>query len=268
MEGILMLYFIGGFPRTGTTMVAANLCSAPDVNGVTAECSYIEFLMFAYEAIQISWKANALGFWTNLQELNKTQAEVIQVFTDHVKERHGVEKLVLARPFMARWFPTLAGFFPESHYVVTVRDPRDVLGSLKRVKREHYLRDLKTQEQHPFLDQSLPEFCYAYVRGVIECLEEGVKFPGRFHFVKYEDLVSDPDGYYETLGELLDLDLSDYDSAWEERIFPKDNPFHSKDWGKKVTNKNVGKYLTQLDKEEIDMVTHICSPLMEVFGYE
>lgn len=262
-----MIYFVGGFPRTGTTMVSANLCSAPNVNGVTAECSYIEFLMFAYEAIQMDWKANAVGFWKNLQELKETQKKVIQVFIDRVKEVHQVDSLVLARPFMARWFPTLAEFFPESHYIITIRDPRDVMGSIKRVQRKHLARALKDQVTNPFLDQSLPEFCYAYVDGVQTCIEKGRVFGDRFHFIKYEDLVVDPDSYYKALGQLLGLDLSNYNEAWKQRHFPPDNPYHSKDWGKDVTTQNIGKWMTQLTDDEVRLIEHICQPIMEVFGY-
>jgi hypothetical protein len=223
--------------------------------------------MFAYEAIQINWKANAVGFWKNLQQLKETQTKVIQVFIDRVKEVHQVERVVLVRPFLSRWFPTLAEFFPESRYIITIRDPRDVMGSLKRVQREHLKRDLREQQNNPFLDQSLPEFCYGYTDAVETCIKKGRPYSDRFHFVQYEEVVKDPVGYYKTLGELIGLDLSNFNTGWENTIYPEANPFHSKDWGKNVTNKNVGKYVTQLTDDEIQLIEHICQPIMEVFGY-
>jgi hypothetical protein len=262
-----MYYFIGGFPRTGTTLVQNILCGAPNVNPITAEICYVEYMIFAYNRLLQGWESNKEGLFQNKAEYAEVQTAALEVFFTHLKKKHGVETLIMKRPFMTRYFPILAKWYPESHYIICVRDPRDVMGSLKRVQRLHLKTDLKRQRANPWLDQSMADYCYGYTHGVAECLEKGREFPGRFHFVKYEDLVKNPDTYISELGKLLGLELGEQ-MAWKDEGWIDNNPFHSDGWGKKITADNVGLYKSQLYDEELDIIEEMCAPIMEVFDYE
>jgi hypothetical protein len=262
-----MYYFIGGFPRTGTTLTAGVIHSDPDVNPMMAEIVYVHHLLQAYTTVQRGWANNKVGMFDDKLELETVHTAVLQVFFDHLMNKYNVKKLVMKSPFLTAFFPVLADWFPESQYIVCVRDPRDVMGSLKRVQRQHFRSNLNEHDLHPFLEQSLQEFCWAYNKGVMDCVLGGKDFPGRIHVVKYEDLVIDPTGYCRALGELLDLDLSTAEEVWRQAKMTPSTPFYSKGWGKKITTDNIGKYKTQLTREEVEVVETMCEPIMEVFNY-
>lgn len=263
-----MYYFIGGFARTGTTLMEALLCGDPRVNPLMAEITYVEYLMVPYEAFAQGWKENYKGLFKDREQFQDFHKSLLEKFFDHLKEMHQCERLVMKRPFLTRWFPLFATWWPEAQFIIMVRDPRDVAGSLKRIKKKHEKRSLKEQAQYHFLDQSLTDMVYAYVNSIKLCTDMAKQFGKRFHFVKYEELVTRPEAAMKYIGKALDLELGLDEEEWLEQGWSPTNPFHSTGWGKPITDKNIGNYKHQLDQEELDMVEMVASFLMEVFDYE
>lgn len=262
-----MYFFVGGFARTGTTLVSNLLCGDSDANPALSEVAYTEYMMFPYEAMMKSWDSNYWRLFDDLDEFQEFHAKTLDLFFQHLMKKHNCKKLVMKRPFLTRWFPVLARLFPESQYIICVRDPRDVAGSLKAVKRRHMMRDLKEQELNPFLDLSLTDMILMYATGVRDCLGAAKHFKDRFHFIKYETLVTEPEQSMKEVGEKLGLELGLKDENWKQQVWHEYNPYFSKGWGKDITDKNIGKYKHQLSEEDLEMVELICSGIMEVFGY-
>ena len=78
-----------------------------------------------------------------------------------------------------------------------------------------------------------------------------------------------PDESIEQLGKALDLDLSLNEEHWKlYKDYKGNNPFHSTSWGGEITTRNIGKYRTQLDSDEVKMVETVCHLIMEAFGYD
>lgn len=263
-----MYYFIGGYPRTGTTLVGSLLCGDPRTNEPIAEVSYLEYLMFPYDAFVASWSENHRGLFDTEDEFWAFHRGLIRRFLGHLQEKHACEHLVIKRPFLTRWFPTLAQMFEDAHFIICVRDPRDVIGSLKVVKRKHDSLDIQGRKLNPYLNQSLLDFAYGYTDAIKTCLTNAKKFSDRFHFLQYEELVRHPEVSMLNMGRVLGLDLGLEQEEWERYLnYTGSNPFHSKGWGKAITADNIGKYKSQLDLEEIEMVEVICAIIMEGFGY-
>jgi len=263
-----MYYFIGGYPRTGTTLVGSLLCGDPRTNDPISEVTYLEYLMFPYEAFIANWEENHRGLFGDHDEFWEFHREMIWKFLLHLKGKHLSQHLVLKRPFLTRWFPTLAQMFEDSHYLICVRDPRDVLGSLKKIKRKHEQMHAQDRAKNPYLDQSLIDLAYGYTAAIVSCLDHAKTFKDRFHFIKYEDLVTDTEESIKTISKVLGLELGLNQEEWVKYLnYRGNNPFHSRGWGKPINSSNIGKYKSQLNGEEIEMVEVVCNLIMEGFGY-
>jgi len=264
-----MYYFVGGFPRSGTTVMGNLLCGDSRANPPVSEVSYLEYLMFPFEAFSTSWEANYRGLFDDEDEFWEFHKSLLQKFLDHLQDKHQCEHLVVKRPFLTRWFPTLAQMFEDARFVICIRDPRDVIGSLKNVQRKHLQLSPEQRRANPYLEQSLLDFCYAYANCIEICVRAPKEVRDRFLFSKYEDLVTNLESSIEEIGKELGLELGLEEEFWAMYSQAKtSNPFHSKWWGKPITSANIGKYKSQLDSEEIEMVELVCQLIMEGFGYE
>jgi hypothetical protein len=118
-------------------------------------------------------------------------------------------RLVLKSPTHSFRIPTLLELFPDARLVHIVRDPYTVFPSTlnlwKALYRNHGLQrpTFAGLEDHVFRT-----FNHLYAK-----LEEGRRLvrPGRFHEVRYEDLIRDPEGGMRML--YADLGLGGFDEA-------------------------------------------------------
>jgi hypothetical protein len=112
-------------------------------------------------------------------------------------------RLVLKSPPHSCRIKTLLEIFPDARFVHIVRDPFVVFPSTvnlwKSLYRKHGL-------QTPTF-AGLEEYVFATFNRLYRKLEEGIPLipPGRFHQVRYEDLVHDPIGEMEKLYDQLGL---------------------------------------------------------------
>jgi hypothetical protein len=118
-------------------------------------------------------------------------------------------RLVLKSPTHTCRIPTLLELFPDARFVHIVRDPYTVFPSTvnlwKTLYTTHGLQapSFRGLEEHVF-----NTFTHLYDR-----LESGRRLvpPGRFHELRYEDLIADPAGAMRRLYE--ELELGGFDSV-------------------------------------------------------
>jgi hypothetical protein len=112
-------------------------------------------------------------------------------------------RLVLKSPTHTCRIPTLLELFPDARFVHIVRDPHVVFPSTVNLWRTLYeTHGLQTPTCAGLEEYVFDTFTHLYRR-----LEEGRKLvpAGRFHELRYEDLVRDPLGEMRRLYEALDL---------------------------------------------------------------
>jgi hypothetical protein len=122
---------------------------------------------------------------------------------------HGGRRLVLKSPPHTCRIPTLLRLFPDARFVHIVRDPYVVYPSTLHLWRVLFAAH---GLQRPSWEE-LPEHVLGSFVLLYERLEEGKRLlgPGRFHELRYEDLVQDPVGRLEEL--YRGLDLGDFEPA-------------------------------------------------------
>jgi hypothetical protein len=113
------------------------------------------------------------------------------------------KRLVLKSPTHTARIPTLLEMFPDAQFVHIVRNPYVIFPSTVNLWRSFYL---KHGLQNPTF-AGVEENVFTTFLRMYERFEESKKLipAGRYHGLKYEDLVRDPMGEVRTLYERLDL---------------------------------------------------------------
>ena len=92
--------------------------------------------------------------------------------------------------------------------------------------------------------------------------------------IRYEDMVADPTGTLNRLGEWLGIDIPEsHDSPFPRSLRDYDtevsqnDAYSSEHWGKVVTNRRIGSYQDVLTPDELAQLLPLCRILTKKFGY-
>jgi omega-hydroxy-beta-dihydromenaquinone-9 sulfotransferase len=112
-------------------------------------------------------------------------------------------RLVLKSPTHSCRLPTLLELFPDARFVHIVRDPHVVFASTVNLWRTLY----ETHGLQKPTGAGLEEYVFGTFAHLYKRIEEGRQLvpPGRFHEMRYEDLVREPVGEMRRLYEALGL---------------------------------------------------------------
>jgi hypothetical protein len=155
--------------------------------------------------------------------------------------------------------PALAKAFPESRFLLVVRDPRAVAAS----------NNVEETTKYPWMFlarqwRKLAILSWAYDRNP--------EFGDRVEVVRYEDLVQSPRETATDMCEFLDIDL-------DERILDPSNfvDGHGDQWlqntsyddgGASFNTDSVDKWQNVLTDRETALIEQCCLPSMDQFGYD
>jgi hypothetical protein len=112
-------------------------------------------------------------------------------------------RLVLKSPTHSCRIPTLLELFPDARFVHIVRDPHVVFPSTVNLWKTLY----QTHGLQRPTFAGLDEYVFSTFTHLYDRLEEGRRLipPGRFHELRYEDLIADPAGEMRRLYDQLGL---------------------------------------------------------------
>lgn len=242
-------FFILGCVRSGTTMLRDLLRLHPNLDAPEETHFYRPAEPFGTGAYK-RWVTHNAVLTKHRAMDGITEAEFMDVLVAAHSRRdlyRGYMQLFLARrkPQASRWFDKtpqnvygaamIAQDFPLAKFVHIVRDPWDVISSLRIGKV------MKVQDVIGACN---------YWREAVEIIQTLKRaFPDRVHEVRYEDLVKAPE---QELKRLLDFIGEAYDPAWfaKFRLAPRQHD------------------VAQLFSEtECRLVPELCGPMMEYFGY-
>lgn len=158
-------------------------------------------------------------------------------------------------PYHVHEIPYFDSLFPESKFILMIRDPRDVYTSV----RHNY------KEPHP-LDDVISLWEKALVDGLVAQAALG---RSRVLQVRYERLVTDTRGQLEEICEFLGVayeeDMATYHrSALASAVSQIE---HHRDLVKPVFSTSVGRYRELLSAEEIARIHHRLRLPMRCLGY-
>ena len=267
--------FVGGSQRTGTSLVRSILSSDSKVTPGLPEIEYLRHLFSAYQAGINQFDSSLQYFFSDRAAFQQFHKSFIIGFLEQALKHYAPAKfLVLKEPHMTRVFPEIFELLgDEARFVVMVRDPRDVIVSMKEVGKK-----IAQQGKGHFLTEAnLLQLINHYKLFYVRCLESTNKaFKQQMVFIKYEQLVTQPEPIIKHLkaftGLTLDeLDLNNPSERSVRKVGEVDGrvkPWTTELSGKAVQDTSVGQYRDKLTPEQIATIDRECSDVYQVFGYQ
>jgi Sulfotransferase family len=275
--------FVGGCPRSGTTMVRTMLNAHPDL----AVPHETRFLVDAYR-LRRRWgdlseaenrqrlaewvvgrkRARAARLCRDLDALAERMAaapgtlgSVLGAGFALYAERHGKSRWGDKRPSYVLNLDAVFAMFPDAQYVNVVRDPRAAVASIRRIGR---------QRPAGWYEDGLVAGTELWERSQRAADRWRRRLPAdQFLEVAYEDVVADPEDALRRVVGFLGLDPGGLEAmvAFHEAADIKARRMHPL-VRKPVTTARVRRWTRELAPVEVAFVEATLSGWMGRYGYE
>ena len=270
----MTVFFVGGSPRSGTTLLAQVLSQAQGANPPIQEAQYFTQLIRAYQYGRTEAKDTLKDYFSDDQDFQQFNSDLIERFFQQIKKRFPqTETIVLKDPYLTSFFPAVESVYPDSCFFVSIRDPRDTIASMIEVGR-------KSNDE---LKQKLPLFANRDIPGLVAFYKSfyahvfsnrSARFRKKMAFVKYEYLVQNTDKFLQEISQYTNLVFSDFDSQnMNQGTFTTPPNEEEQPWrtslqhGKKIESSSIENYKTILSSAEIGEINRLCKPILLKFGY-
>jgi hypothetical protein len=272
--------FVGGCPRSGTTLLRAMLDAHPDL-AIPGET---RILVDGYRArarwgnLEDAENRRRVARWVVERKVSRSdrlapEAELVErmvaapptigsVLSAGFRlyaERHGKPRWGDKRPSLVLNLDAVFAMFPDAQFVNLVRDPRAVLSSIRRVGRRH-------------------GWGGRGLAGGADKWERSLRAADRwrrrlradqFHELRYEDLVADPAAALERLVAFLELDPAGLDAMLRhhETTEVASAKLHRL-VSQPVTTETVRAWERELKPRQVAFVESVLGDWMDRYGYE
>ncbi|WP_341910351.1 sulfotransferase [Ferrovibrio terrae] len=255
-------YFVTGAPRTGTSVLHALICTDDAVNDYINECSYFTALL---QPFMVGWKTfddhTKAYFGDSRQRFIDYHGQLIRgVLHDTWEQLGKPKKLVLKDPVLSRSMHLSAQLVPTSKYIITIRDPRDVMASRVVVMR-------KTDANAVIGDRDIEKICKEFNASYTALINMGDIFAGRALLVPYEALAQS--GNMKSIEDFMGIAVRK-DRVWQSELTDvsraEGNAWNTEQYGKPLNADSVGNYRKLLDEAQVALVEKLCAPQMQALG--
>ncbi len=250
------MIFIGGAPRTGTTLLKGILCKDEQTFPVIRECTYLRFLLNAYAQGKLLWEQHTYDYFDDKRHFQQFNKEIIDKYFNHIYNRFGSDKILVHKhPALIQYFSELDELYPfQCKFIVMIRDPRDAISSHLKINRERGLNIKEATKQ--FVDP-YSSFMTWY---------QGKWDADNVLFIKYEDLLLDTNKIMDQLRDFtgLELNVDPLSESWDSRRGSSE--YASELDGKPIDKTNIGNYIFDLSDEEIDYIEKHRDEINKIFN--
>lgn len=255
------IIIICGPPRSGTTWLYRELCGIPGAFPFLPECTYLTQQIALYHRTQhFGDRQRTTAYFGTENELREyfraNTARLIDLVV-RLNRKDAADILILKDPDLSLYLADVKELLPPHKLIVLMRDPRDVLASMKIVtmrKQQHWNARKEAEDLMNYYYQIghyRPHF------GTDSIL------------VHYEDLVRGKTTALQEFLQLPALELGLSDNAVsdvKDRLDPAD-PFYSELYLKPTTTEKVGSFASILTKKEIRDFETEHSGVIKQWGY-
>jgi sulfotransferase family protein len=194
------LIFVGGPPRSGTTLVQNMLDCHGQIYG-GPEFLHLPDIVRVRSKMHASISRKWIDLICSYDQVDRMTAAWIEAFLLPLADARGSRFLSEKTPENVLVFPELIALFPKARFLFVVRDPRAIVSSLLEVGAKARAKKLKP----PYFTRDLTA-AISYTRN---CLEKGFKAVDaareRVYMVMYERLVYEPEQETRGICDFLGL---------------------------------------------------------------
>ncbi|MGI9628867.1 MAG: sulfotransferase family protein [Longimicrobiales bacterium] len=277
-------FFVLGSPRSGTTLLRAMLCAHPELVIPPENGGLVEMLRAFGNARRGPWdelvqkvldpfrRAYEFDHWDidlasvteaadRLPTEERSLARLVRLVYQQYQSHHAPNKARWgdkSTPGTFRHVSSVARLFPRAQFIHIVRDGRDCVSSCVRAG---------------FYSGSYQKAAYAWRDNVRECYRLGRRLAsgGRFHELKYEDLVESPADEAARLCEFLGFEAAD--SMLEHHRTVSDSVpdvleiQHHENVRRPISTASRGRWRSEVPPDQLRGITRILGSQLRVHGY-
>lgn len=264
--------FVGGSPRSGTTLVQKVLIIHSKIAG-TGEFEYLEQMMKLYATMNesIISNNNNKNFYDQSKLKEYWKGFLENLFSNIYNKKKDAIYFSEKSPNNIYVAKTSLDLIPDSKFIFVYRDGRDVVNSFKQVNIRYKRENKKSPMRLITLVKSM-----GWVNGfnIYDDLKNDPQYENRIYGIKYEELVNQPLAELEKLMTFIGLDLEkeqldpsvfDFDS----NIKNIDNTWYDeKMHNQKINSNNIGKWKNELSFIDKFIVNIILAKRLKMEGYQ
>ncbi len=272
--------FVGGAQRSGTTLLTQALCSGEETNPYIGESGNLRALLQVHKLMEQRFDDESIVHFGSREAMDEYFGTCVRSFLSHTLATNSpATSLVLKEPHLTMHFPLLWKLIPTTKFVMSIRDPRDIVASMLRVGEK-----LKKQGvSHLFNSGNIDGIAkniVPFYAPTIQFSQGNETFKKSVFWLKYEAFLSDPEKTVRRLASFTGLPLDRYDPENSAvRIHPIQQEALAKNdritpWvsslmlQKGIEGTNAGKYKSNLTTKQIKAVENAVPGLMKRFGYQ
>jgi tetratricopeptide (TPR) repeat protein len=226
------MIFISGFYNTGVSNIAKLFYNSKDTCDYLGNCSYLNQLLTSYRHGKETWQSNTRYFFKTPNNFISFNKSLFDNYFLNLKKYTNDKILIHHDDNMVDKFIELNELYPNSKFILVVRDPRDSIAlSIDSLKIDNisYLFELY---------MSLYESFIRYIKE---------KKLSNFIIIKYEDLIQDSNKVIEQIYNFTGIKIS---------------------INNKFNDNNIGKYRYILKYNDIEMISSSRSKLKKIFDQD
>jgi hypothetical protein len=267
--------FIGGCPRSGTTLLGAMLHAHPALAIPPETRFFLEAYreQRAFGDLREVENRRAVARWITGRKKSRfrqlqlptratTRAIVAApptigslsctVFSEFAAA-HGAQRWGDKRPYLVEQLPAVFRLVPDAQFIHIVRDARGCTASLKKLG---------------WWGWGAPEALYRWRSSVLAGLRARRTYrPDQYIELRYEDLVADTESQLRRLCDWLQIEFVADMLRHEDTASLISKPYHHR-LSQPVDTTAVQAWRNELDPEELALVEREVGDLLDEFGYE
>jgi hypothetical protein len=206
--------FVGGAPRSGTTLVKNMIETHPDISG-GPEFLHLNDIITLRNKLHSSIAKKWINLYCSKVDVDNFTAQLIEnlllPFANKYPSKYYCEKT----PQNVLVFKELIALFPEARFIHVVRDPRAIISSMLKVGERAKNIGINSPKFTLHLNEAIKYTERCLTLGLEAANEE----PEKVKNVIYEKLVTDPKNETIKICRFLDIEY------FNEMIYPE-NKFH------------------------------------------
>lgn len=266
---------IVGGARSGTHLLNSLVCTSDRVPPLLPESMPMVEIARGYRATLDHLARFPGAYFASEDAVLQLYARSAAHLVSGLHRRYDADVCVFRSPMLTRFAVELhallwaAGL--NTRFLCMVRDPRDVVASMKVWNERRVKRSVKPLEGSEKGAAGLARFYWSFYPAILD--ERTPALARDAMFIRYEDLVASPLATAEAIHDLtgLELDPSGVESAWSRaRLDYRSDDSRLSDaltplFGRAISSDSVGRWEQQLEPAERKTALRLCRPLVERF---